>query len=149
MRIRIEGTDLPGRGCGPSPERRGGYDNIRVGVQRRNNPREWLDLQPGDAEAVTWEFDATVTERHGGLDVLGPYVQGGPGQRFIYLSWGTVTTAGEFEMFRRAKLLIADIDESVLRAADKSGLLIGRTGLTDAKGKPICARLRGVAWSPG
>jgi hypothetical protein len=87
MRIRIEGTDLPGRNCGPSPERPDACHDIHVGVQRRNNAREWLDLQRGGAESVVWTFDATATERPGGIDVLGPYIQGGPGQRFIYLSW--------------------------------------------------------------
>lgn len=118
-------------------------------VQRRNNPREWLDLQPGDAASVSWEFDADVTDREGNLDVLGRYIQGGPGQRFIYLSWGTVSATGEFEMFRRAKLMIADVDDATLRAAAESGRLVGRFGLTDAKGNPSCARLPGVPWSAG
>lgn len=147
MRIRIEGTDLPGLRCGPSPDRPGGYANIHVGVQRRNDPRSWLDLQPADAESVAWEFEATTTERDGRVDVLGPWIQGGPGGRFVYLSWGTIGGSGGFEMFRRAKLMIADIDDATLRAAARAGVLVGRLGLTDAKGNPTCARQTGVEWS--
>src|ERR1700677_2199864 len=45
--IRIEGTDLPGRLCGPSPERPGGHQGIHVGVQRRNKPGELLGVTVG------------------------------------------------------------------------------------------------------
>jgi hypothetical protein len=36
VQIRIEGTDLPGASCGPSPDPPGGYHNIHVAVQRRH-----------------------------------------------------------------------------------------------------------------
>jgi hypothetical protein len=137
MQIRIEGRDLPGLTCGASPDFPG-YDNIHVGVQRRGNPGEHLDLQPGDAASVRWSFDATVKA---GDDVLGPYVQGGPGKRFIYLSWGTVDDQG-FHMFRRAKVFLADIEPDVLAAAQRSGTLVIRLGLTDAKGHPACAWIK-------
>jgi hypothetical protein len=137
MQIRIEGRDLPGRSCGAGPDFPG-YDNIHVGVQRRGKPGEHLELQAGDAASVRWTFDATVKP---GDDVLGPYIQGGPGRRFIYLSWGTVDDQG-FHMFRRAKIFLADIEPSVLAAAQRSGTLVLRLGLTDAKGHPACAWIK-------
>jgi hypothetical protein len=136
VRIRIEGHDLPGRTCGPSRDFPG-YANIHVGVQRRGKPGELLDLQPGDAPTAAWAFDATVD----GPDVRGPYIQGGPGKRFIYLSSGTVDDAG-FHMFRRAKVFLADVDAAVLAAAQRSGTLVIRVGLTDARGHPACAWLK-------
>ena len=39
----------------------------------------------------------------------GPAVHGKRGERFLYLTWGDVGPAGEFAMFRRAKLMFADI----------------------------------------
>lgn len=42
--IRIEGSNLPGNSCGPSPEVPEGYRNIHVGVQRKNRPAELLDM---------------------------------------------------------------------------------------------------------
>ena len=45
-------------------------------------------------------------------------------------------------MFRRAKLMLADVPAAVLDAAAASGLLVGRLGLTDAKGQPLCASVR-------
>jgi hypothetical protein len=45
-------------------------------------------------------------------------------------------------MFRRAKLMLADVPAEVLDSAAASGLLVGRLGLTDANGQPRCARVR-------
>jgi Family of unknown function (DUF5990) len=75
VRIRIEGTDLPGSSCGPSPERPAGHVGIHVGVQRRAKPAELLGLTPGDALAATWTLDSVVTAKpDGGVDLKGPYV---------------------------------------------------------------------------
>jgi len=148
--IRIEGTNLPGNSCGPSPERPAGHFGIHVGVQRRAKPAELLDVTAGDAPAATWSLDATVTAGpDGAFDVKGPYIQGPPGGRFIYLNWGTVDDSGEFSMFRRAKLWLEAVPPEVLASAAERGLLIGRLGLTDAKGNPLCASVRPplIDWS--
>jgi hypothetical protein len=128
---------LTGRECAPSGNFPG-YSNIHVGVQRKNRREEPLDLHPGNAATAVWTLDCVVD----GTDVRGPYIQGPPGGRFIYLSWGTVDDAGRFTLFRRAKLLLEDVGTDVLDAAATSGLLVGRLGLTDAKGNPLCARVR-------
>jgi Family of unknown function (DUF5990) len=54
VQIRIEGTDLPGGSCGPSPQRPGGHTGIYVGVQRRGKPAELLDVTSGAAVTATW-----------------------------------------------------------------------------------------------
>ncbi len=126
-----------------------GYDNVCVAVQRRARPQELLDLQDGDQEQASWVLDAVISAQQDGFDVSGPYIQGPIGQRFIYLSWGDVDGAGTFAMFRRAKLTIADIDPDVLAAAARSGRLLARLDMSDAAGRPICARVRPphVQWS--
>jgi hypothetical protein len=116
--------------------------NIHVGVQRRGKPAELLGLVPGDSPAVTWTLDATVTPApDGGLDVKGPYIQGPPGGRFIYLNWGTVDAPGTFNMFRRAKLRLDAVPPELLRDAQRQGSLVARVTLTDPRGNPVCASL--------
>jgi hypothetical protein len=44
-------------------------------------------------------------------------------------------------MFRRAKLMLDVVPAEVLAAAAREGLLVGRLGLTDAHGNPLCARV--------
>ncbi|MGW1799557.1 DUF5990 family protein [Streptomyces sp. NPDC001984] len=136
MRIRIDGVDLPGLSCAPAPGG-GAYENIHVAVQRRNRPAELLDPQPGDAPSASWTLECSSA----GGDVKGPYVQGRPGERFLYLSWGTVDASGAFTMFRRAKLMLGAVPADVLDAAVRTGLLVGRLGLTDPCGHPLCARV--------
>ena len=138
MHIRLEGSDLPGHG--PDAHAHAlRLRNVHVGVQRK---AEVLDLVPADALRAAWSFEVTSREVDELLDVGGPWVHGRPGARFLYLSWGAVTADG-FAMFRRAKLMFGDIPTDVLRAAhDDGGVLVGRLGLTDATGQPVCARIR-------
>ena len=99
--VRIVGVNLPGRAWA-------GYGNIHVGVQRG---AEVVDLVPGDAGEAVWELPVDVMP---GGDFRGPFVQGKKGDRFLYLSWGTVGAAGGFTMFRRAKLMLAAVDAGVV-----------------------------------
>ncbi len=152
VQIRVEASDLPGRSCSPSLDRPGEHSNIHVGVQRRNQPDELLDLVPGDAPSASWTLDCKATASSTGVDVTGPYIQGRPGGRFIYLSWGTLDEAHAFEMFRRAKLQLDAVPPAILENAVERGLLVGRLGLTDPKGNPLCAAVRPpvIDWSaPG
>ncbi|WP_406446332.1 DUF5990 family protein [Streptomyces sp. NBC_00631] len=152
MDLRIDATGLPGRSC-PAPADSGlsGYRDIHVGVQRRNRPTELLGPQPGDAASATWTLPCTASLSATGVDFRGPYVQGGPGGRFVYLSWVTVDSEGAFVMFRRAKLMLDAVPGAVAEAAARDGLLVGRVGLTDARGMPLCARVvpPAVVWSAG
>ncbi|WP_069172707.1 DUF5990 family protein [Streptomyces griseus] len=148
MQIHIEGSELPGRTCGPGTDF-AGFDNIHVGVQRKDRPGELLTPHPGDAPRASWTLDCTTTPGPDGTRVAGPYIQDRLGGHFVYLSWGTVDEAGVFTMFRRAKLMIGDIDPDVLEAAARSGHLTARLRLSDDRGLPRCARVRppDITWS--
>jgi Family of unknown function (DUF5990) len=145
--LRIHAVDLPGRNCAPH-DAPTSYENVHVGLQRGRDP---FQLVPGDASSATWEVEvSTRPGRDGGIDVGGPFAQGRPGDRFFYLTWGTVDGEGTFTMFRRAKLHVSDIADDVLaRAASGEGALTARLGLTDGSGQPLCSRVRPpqVAWS--
>ncbi|GLW08747.1 hypothetical protein Misp01_38770 [Microtetraspora sp. NBRC 13810] len=148
MLIRIEASELPGRDCGQAPGFPG-YRNIQVGVQRRDRRDEILGLHPGDASAAVWELEVTATAKEAGWDLLGPYVQGRPGARFVYLSWGALGDDGVLSMFRRAKLHFDAIPPNVLEHAVHSGMLVARLSLTDSRGQPLCAAVRPplIDWS--
>ncbi len=148
MQLVIEATDLPGSSCPPGANFPG-YDNIHVAVQRRGAHGDLLGLQSGDATAARWVLDCTATPTPTGLDITGPYVQGRPGARFVYLSWGTLDADGRFDMFRRAKLMWDAVDPATAAAASAAGRITARLGLTDARGNPLCAAVRPplVEWS--
>jgi len=136
LRIRIVGEKLPGRSCA-------GYDNIHVGIQKG---QEVVDLVAGDAPSAV--FDIMVVRRDDDGDFRSPYVHGKKGDRFLYLSWGTVDPGtGEFTMFRRLKLMLEAIPPGLLRSGTTS--LEAYLTLTDAKGNPTCAAVRppAVTWA--
>jgi uncharacterized protein DUF5990 len=152
LQIRIEGSDLPGRSCRPSPDVPDGYRNIYVGIQRRNRRDELLGRVPGDAPTAFWTLDCSVDLDRAAHDIAGPYIQGGRGGRFIYLSWVTVDPVGTATLFRRAKIWLDNgVPQQVLSRAAERGQLVGRLRLTDAKGNPLCASVRPplIEWTPG
>jgi hypothetical protein len=142
MRIRIDAVDLPGLARSASADGRvPAYRNLHVAVQRRDRPGELLGPQPGDAPSATWTLECATSPSPTGIEIKGPYVQDRLGRRFLYLSWCTVDESGTFTMFRRAKLMLDVIPADVLAAAARDGLLVGRLGLTDEQGGPLCARV--------
>jgi hypothetical protein len=138
MLLQIRGHHLPGRSWRSSDEH---HDNVHVGIQVRKNPD---GLVRADANTASWDVFVDVITRDGGLDFRGPAVQGRPGARFVYLTWGNVGHDGSFTMFRRAKLMLADLEPFVRESGDESRVL-ARVDLTDDCGGPRCARLRSPA----
>ena len=139
MDVRIVGVEMPGRVCrDPRP---GGpaYDNVHVGVQRR---RDVVDLVPGDAPDPEWNLTIDTVANDGALDFRGPFVHGKRGDRFLYLSWGTVDNSNNFEMFRRAKLMFDAVPHDLLRSAARGGRLVGTVRMRHDDGMPRCAAVR-------
>jgi Family of unknown function (DUF5990) len=138
--VRIVGVELPGRRC--ADPRPGGleYENVHVGVQRR---QDVVDLIAGDAPGAEWNLTVDTVTKDGALDLRGPFVQGKRGDRFLYLSWGTVDDANHFEMFRRAKLMFDAVPDELLRSAQAPGhRLVGTVNMTHDDGMPRCAAVR-------
>jgi hypothetical protein len=153
----MDGVDERGRGdprqrparrrCGP--DREGcTYENIHVGIWHRTGA---LELVPGDATRARWEIEITVRQADdGALDYIGPYVHGRRVERCLGLIWGTLAPDDSLEMFRGAKLRLADIDPSIVeRALRSDGRLVCKLGLTDKHGYPRCASVRppDITWS--
>src|SRR6187200_476335 len=129
MRIVIEGHDLPGAEFVSDGEL---LRNVHVGVQVGNEP---VGLVRGDAGMARWELDVTARDDDSGLDVRGPGIHGRKGERFLYLTWGDVGSDGAFTMFRRAKLMVRDIEpETLATAVSTDGVLVASVSLTDDRG---------------
>ena len=141
MLLVIEGRDLPGR-------RFASYDEVHVGLQVGREP---AGLVAGDAATARWEAEVRRVDGAGPVDFRGPVVQGRRGERFVYLTWGSLRPGGSFEMFRRAKLMLDRVDPAVLDAVGHDGVLRAEVVLTDEKGCPRCARVDppAIRWSAG
>ena len=99
-------------------------------------------LLRADAPTAVWELECAVVSRTPRPDLRGPQIQGPPGARFIYLTWGVVEAEGSFVMFRRAKLRLDAVPAGVMDRACDRGSLVGRLGLSDDQGWPLCASVR-------
>jgi hypothetical protein len=157
--VVVHGSQLPGRTCRPGPDG-AAYQAVHVALCSRGTGRAGLDVPgrpwraaepvPGDAPAARWAFEITVRQGADGLAYGGPFVRGNRGDRHIGLAWGEVPGDGTLRLFRGAKLPLAEVGGDVLAEAMRPGhRLVARVRLTDAKGLPICARVRppDVAWS--
>jgi hypothetical protein len=159
LTVVIAGFDLPGLTCAPEP---GGqvHQNIHVALTGPGADRpaltvpggRWLAVEPvrGDAPSARWEVPVTVRRGTDGFDFTGPFVRGDRTDRHLGLAWGDVPGDGTLRLFRGAKLRLVDIDPAIIEEAARPGhRLIARIRLTDARGNPVCARVRSPAltWS--
>jgi hypothetical protein len=72
----------------------------------------------------------------------GAFVQGKPGDQFIYLVWGRRAPSGEWTTWRRAKLMLADLDWDELKELHEAGRPLHlRLVMTDRKGEPLAAAI--------
>jgi hypothetical protein len=140
MRITVVGHNPPGCACRPPGT--AGYTGIHVGIQRG---RDVVELHCGDEPAPRWVLDIEWRRaRSGAMEPAGPFVQGKPNERFIYLSWVAEDGHGGRAMFRRAKLMFADVPPDLLDGRDLEAFV----DLSLGDGTPRCARVRppAIAW---
>lgn len=139
--VRIIGTRLPGRTCGP-------YGDVTVGLAHKVgcDPKDGV---PADRPRMTWEIRIEVREQNGVPAFRGSAVNGPPHERFIYLTWVGRKGRTAPAMFRRAKLRLDAVPAQALAKALGSGVLIAQLELTAADGMPVCASLRppAISWS--
>ena len=146
MRIVIEAHDLPGTEFVSDGVP---LHDVHVAVQIGKEP---VGLVRGDAPSARWEIDEIRVIAGDPIDLRGPAIHGKKGDRFLYLTWGDVAADGSFTMFRRAKLMVADIDPELLAAAAASdSVLTASLALTDERGGPRCARVKPpvIRWRVG
>jgi Family of unknown function (DUF5990)/Domain of unknown function (DUF5655) len=160
LTVLIDGFDLPGLTCHPEPDGTV-HRSVHVALSGRDDDRPYLDMPgrgggralepvPGDAPSARWEVPVTVRRGDDGLDFGGPFVRGDRSDRHLGLAWGDVPGDGTLRIFRGAKLRLVDVEPDLIEAAMRPGhRLVARVRLTDAKGNPICARIRPpyLAWS--
>jgi hypothetical protein len=159
MTVVIEGSELPGLSCQPDGDGTE-HRNVHVALYTRSrdqptlampgNPWQAAEPLPADSPAVRWEVAVVVRQDDDGYDFSGPFVRGVRADRHLGLAWGDVPGDGTLRLFRGAKLRLVEVPPSLIAEAIRPGhRLVARVRLTDAKGYPVCARLRPqyLTWS--
>lgn len=101
--------------------------------------------QPTRATGGPISFDLTVRARatETGVSLLGPFAQGPPADRFVYVNSGTYAGDAGSCWSRRAKVPLAGVTPALLRrlARAAGSLLEARIPGTARDGGPVCARV--------
>ena len=115
-------------------------DGVTFAIQRGKN--ELLPPARSRDASLIFELSVRVSERKGGgsPNVLGPYAQGKPDDRFIYLNSGTMAGQPDSCFTRRAKIKTAGITWKLVEQAlaDKAVVEAQIEG-TARDGGPCCA----------
>jgi len=91
-------------------------------------------------DAVAFELDVRVgTRPDGEPNFLGPFTQGPPAARFIYINSGTSAGQPESPWTRRAKVPLTGITRTLVDKAGENGIVEARIAGTGRDGGPACA----------
>lgn len=123
---------------------------VQFAVQRGH--AELLPPYASDAEsiafAVTMRLGPTLAD--GAFNFRGPYAQGTPADRFIYVNSGTLAGQAASCWERRAKVKLAEIPRSLVESAmgDSACAIEARILGTARDGGPICASVQphAISW---
>lgn len=120
--------------------------DVVFGLQKgRGSAYETVQKQKSGGKNLEFEF--TVEVRGGNPPALsGPFVQGPPGQRFIYVDIGTYAGQADSCWSRRLKVPLTGISAAMI-AAGKT--LEARVPGTGRDGGPSCATVKDFdGWKP-
>lgn len=139
LKLKVVCTQLPGLRFDDTqdPQQRH-KEPVHLGMQR---DQEVIQRVPADRRQVTFKPEFEVgKKKDGSPNFLGPFSQGPAGDRFFYLSWGTLGGSSEFHMFRRLKVRLGHLTWPQIRRSMRGGQpLVVRLRLTDDRGGPLCA----------
>ena len=91
-------------------------------------------------DGLAFDFDVRVGARPDGApNFLGPFTQGPPTARFVYINSGTSAGQSDSLWTRRAKVPLAGISHALIEKAGHDRILEARIAGTGRDGGPACA----------
>lgn len=118
---------------------------IDFGLQKgRGNEFEIVQKQRSQKGDLKFEFDARVKEgKDGSPTLLGPFVQGPPQERFVYVNIGTYAGQADTPWSRRLKVPFREITWDVVnKATREKKVLEAHVRGTAQDGSPTCATVK-------
>jgi hypothetical protein len=118
---------------------------VDFGLQKgRGNESEVVQKQRSQKGDLSFEFDARVKEgKEGSPTLLGPFVQGPPQERFVYVNIGTYAGQTDTPWSRRLKVPLREITWDVVNQATRGKkVLEARVRGTAKDGSPTCATVK-------
>lgn len=138
--IRLRCVELPGRTIGDR-------NAVRLGIQKGKEVIEDV-LAEGEEIAFSCSFRVEKNAATGRPNFLGPYAQGTPKERFIYLCWGE-RKGDVWDGFGRVKIHLRDLEWSAVEKAIATGNALAATlKMRNPKGRPLFASVQkeNIVW---
>ncbi|HTV79124.1 MAG TPA: DUF5990 family protein [Steroidobacteraceae bacterium] len=88
---------------------------------------------------LIFEFQPAIRSTADGVSLAGPFVQGPPHARFVYLDIGTYAGQADTQWSRRLKIPLAGITAPMI---ERAGVLEARVPGTGRDGGPNCASVK-------
>ena len=114
---------------------------VTYGIQRGKGSQYSVELaQTPKGGDVTFDFAIDVAKKNGAPHFRGPYIQGPPGRRFIYIDVGKYAGQERTPWARRMIIRLDAVTSSMIEQASKAGhRLTARIHGTGGDGGPNCA----------
>ena len=124
--------------------------NVDFGLQKgRGSDYETIQKQRSKAKDLYFEFPVRVkaNQKDAIPGFLGPFVQGPPGARFVYIDIGTYAGQTDTCWSRRLKVPLSGITWNMIERllADSESVLEARVPGTGKDGGPTCATVKPFA----
>ena len=117
---------------------------VALALQKGKSGAEQL-IAPASVTAEAATFDLTVTASQGKTGptprLLGPFVQGAPDGRFVYVNIGAYAGDPNSPWARRAKIPLTGLTWPLIETLKPGERLEARIAGRDRKGEPACASL--------
>ena len=119
---------------------------VDFGLQKGSGSNyETIQKQRSEANDLYFEFNAGVKAGKDSMpNFLGSFVQGPPGQRFVYIDIGTAAGQTDTSWSRRLKIPLTSITWNMINQllADSQMILEARVPGTGRDGGPNCATVK-------
>lgn len=118
---------------------------VDFGLQKgRGSVFETINTQRSDGGDLTFDFAVGVGE---GQKLRGPFVQGPPAERFVYVRVGAAAGQLDSPWSRRIKVPLAGISrDAVERAQAGKHVIEARVPGSGRDGSPACATVKDFDW---
>jgi hypothetical protein len=115
---------------------------VAYGVQKGQGSKyETIQTQMSEVDNMTFEIPVSVKFDNGVATLLGPFVQGPPKERFIYIDIGTYAGQKDTPWARRLKIPLTGVSD-LLNKNHRTEVLITNVPGVGKDGGPNCATVK-------
>jgi len=118
---------------------------VDFGIQKgKGNNYETIQKQRSGNQDLEFEFTITVRPKDGSPNLLGPFVQGTPADRFIYIDIGECAGQADAAWSRRLKIPLKPITPEMIKTlvSDSSFILATKVPGTGKDKGPTCGTVK-------